>query len=270
MGANVIDRAYPSLVLSGLPLVTRSDLALAKRHYRQGVRSFRRGRFEEAIANFQKSYDLSKKAELLYNIAVCHHNLANDGEAVRFFKRYLIENPYAEDQTKIKDSIWLAERRLRKSEKQSADAKMPKPDIREDVAFDEEKETGGRPDRRWIPFAVAGAFGAMSVASYFIANGKQNEHEWRVGELIRQGRIREQAGSLRFADAKAMRLYQGELESTDREREIWRNVAIGSLIGGAIAAGVGGFLLWKDTHGNPVKLEPKIGSQTGLLIGYQF
>ncbi|MBI4124802.1 MAG: tetratricopeptide repeat protein [Deltaproteobacteria bacterium] len=274
MGITAVSTAYPTLAQAGLALASRSDLAKAKQHYRSGVRHYKRGKFQEAITKFQQSYDLSHRSELLYNIGVCYRYLKNYGEAVRFFKRYLLETPFIKDKDKLetKDNIWFAERQLKKPEKQSADAETPEPGIREDVTF-EESENGGRPSRRlprWSPFAAAGALWALGGLSYFIANGKQNKHKQLVDELIRQGRIEEHAGSLRFADAKSMRLYKGDLNSTDREREIWRDVAIGSLIGGAIAAGVGGFLLWKDAHGNPVKLEPKIGSQTGLLIEYQF
>lgn len=52
-----------------------TDADKARQLYRDGEKDYRRGRFKDALAKFEQSYDLSEQPLLLYNIALAHQKL---------------------------------------------------------------------------------------------------------------------------------------------------------------------------------------------------
>lgn len=63
----------------------------ADRHFKAGVALFKEGKFKEALAEFERAYEIAPHPLVLYNIAGCHRELSNYGEAIRFYERFLKE-----------------------------------------------------------------------------------------------------------------------------------------------------------------------------------
>ncbi|HEY1549474.1 MAG TPA: hypothetical protein VGG28_16720, partial [Kofleriaceae bacterium] len=63
----------------------------ADRLFKNGVALFDQQKFTEALAEFQRAYDIAPAPIVLYNIAACHRELSHYGEAVTFYQRFLSE-----------------------------------------------------------------------------------------------------------------------------------------------------------------------------------
>jgi len=63
----------------------------ADRHFKSGVALFNEAKFAEALAEFERAYEIAPHPLVLYNIAGCHRELSHYGEAVKFYKRFLDE-----------------------------------------------------------------------------------------------------------------------------------------------------------------------------------
>jgi PEGA domain/Tetratricopeptide repeat len=63
----------------------------ADRHFKSGVALFKEGKFKEALAEFERAYEIAPHPLVLYNIAGCHRELSSYGEAIRFYERFLAE-----------------------------------------------------------------------------------------------------------------------------------------------------------------------------------
>jgi tetratricopeptide (TPR) repeat protein len=63
----------------------------AHRRFEAGQLAFADGRYETALGDFRSAYELSHRAELLYNIGQCADRLRRDREALEAFDGYLSE-----------------------------------------------------------------------------------------------------------------------------------------------------------------------------------
>lgn len=102
-------------LLFALPVRAQSDEtteAVSSSHdeearalFEAGRIAFRDGRFEEARGHFQRSYELSGRAELLYNIASADDRLRHDEAALRGFEQYLAEVADAPNRAEVEARI---------------------------------------------------------------------------------------------------------------------------------------------------------------------
>ncbi|MBP6630543.1 MAG: hypothetical protein KBG28_00335 [Kofleriaceae bacterium] len=63
----------------------------ADRHFKSGVALFGEAKFGEALAEFERAYEIAPHPLVLYNIAGCHRELSQYGQAVKFYRRFLDE-----------------------------------------------------------------------------------------------------------------------------------------------------------------------------------
>lgn len=63
----------------------------ADRHFKSGVALFSEQKFAEALAEFQRAYEIAPAPIVLLNIAACHRELSQYGDAVAFYRRFLAE-----------------------------------------------------------------------------------------------------------------------------------------------------------------------------------
>lgn len=272
MGMSGVTNARSAAAPASPARVSRDDYTLAKQHFRLGRRYYKRERFQEAAVEFQKSFDLIGKPELLYNIALCHYYSNNHAEALKYFKRYRVEQTGMDkrESREVDFYVYVLGRRLRG---EANEGKISKSQIKTPAGIGEEEEE--QPEEKphrlaWGLLGTGAGLAIVGVASYFVGRGERNQYEDRVDALIRQGYVVGMPGSLRFADTASQTLYQNELESLNRKKEIFQGIAIGTLIGGALAAGVGGYLLWSGTRGTQLKLEPNFGKENVLQLHFQF
>ena len=98
----------------------------ARKLFFQGDRLYEEGKYEEAVAAFEKAYELSHRPELLFNLANAYERLGQYEEALRSLRDFEPSAPEA-DRPKIAERIKTLEaraeeRRQRESEKAAAPA----------------------------------------------------------------------------------------------------------------------------------------------------
>ena len=116
-------------VLTGVLLLASPAPALAqmtqaqkdevKLHYQRATRAYDLQKYQEAIDEYQKAYEISGDPPMLYNIAQAYRLADQPAEAVRYYRRFLQRMPNARNrddvERKIADQEKIAEER-RKSE----------------------------------------------------------------------------------------------------------------------------------------------------------
>jgi tetratricopeptide (TPR) repeat protein len=88
---------------SEMPAAERNELA--RSHFRAGMREFERGRFVEAAAEFERVFELSGQAALLYNAARAWEDAGRAREAVAAYRRFLEANAPGVDRAVVQASI---------------------------------------------------------------------------------------------------------------------------------------------------------------------
>jgi hypothetical protein len=63
----------------------------ADHHFKNGVALFGEQKFGEALAEFERAYEIVPNPIVLYNIASCHRELSHYAEAVKYYNRFLAE-----------------------------------------------------------------------------------------------------------------------------------------------------------------------------------
>jgi hypothetical protein len=63
----------------------------ADRHFKAGVELFKEGKYGEALAEFQRAYDIAPNPVVLYNIAGCYRELSQYGDAVATYNKFLAD-----------------------------------------------------------------------------------------------------------------------------------------------------------------------------------
>lgn len=79
-----------------LPLATRATAApesSERIHHATGLELFEEGRYEDAVSEFRKAYELEARPEFLFDIARSYDRLGQSDKALYFFKRYLSTAP---------------------------------------------------------------------------------------------------------------------------------------------------------------------------------
>lgn len=74
--------------------------------------AYRDARYEQALEYFEAAYALSERAELQYNIGLCHERLDQDAEAIAAFESYLRDRPDAANADNVRARIRRAREQL--------------------------------------------------------------------------------------------------------------------------------------------------------------
>src|SRR6266545_4482365 len=104
------------MLLWPAPGSAQSKTQAAREATENGRRAYNLSRWDEAVAQFEKAYQLSGDPALLFNLAQAHRQAGHANEAVRFYKTYLREQPNSPNRE-------IAEKQL--SELHAADTPSP-------------------------------------------------------------------------------------------------------------------------------------------------
>ena len=63
----------------------------ADRHFKSGVELYKEGKVSEALAEFERAYEIAPHPLVLFNIATCYRDLSFYGKAVHYYERFLAE-----------------------------------------------------------------------------------------------------------------------------------------------------------------------------------
>ncbi len=89
--------------------------AEAKALFQAGAAALGDGRYQAALEHFSRSYELSERPELLYNIGVAHDRLRHDREALEAFEGYLAARPDAANRSDVEARMTVLRRALEAS-----------------------------------------------------------------------------------------------------------------------------------------------------------
>jgi tetratricopeptide (TPR) repeat protein len=143
------------------------SMAEAKRLFDEGEASYLRGSYEDAIASWEKAYEISKRPLIFWNIANAHERLGNSKKAREYLGRWREHAP-PEEQELIDARLAKLDQRIARDEaeaKQAADKKA-----RDEAAARERERLAAKPPpperSPWLTagVALAGAgVGAVAV-----------------------------------------------------------------------------------------------------------
>src|SRR6516162_8738898 len=85
----------------------------AKAYFEKGASEYNLGHFAEAIVQFEKAYEIDPAPILLFNIGQCHRQTGNKERAAFFYRRYLEQNPKAENRAEVESRIAELDRSLK-------------------------------------------------------------------------------------------------------------------------------------------------------------
>lgn len=97
-------------VPSGWAQVSSSDQEAAKAHFLAGSSYYEAANYADAVKEFNEAYRLSKRPDLLYNIALGYERLSDYDNAIATLRRYLVEKVNAPDRNLIEGRIKNLER----------------------------------------------------------------------------------------------------------------------------------------------------------------
>jgi tetratricopeptide (TPR) repeat protein len=97
--------------------MTQAQKDEVKLHYQRATRAYDLQKYQEAIDEYQKAYEISGDPPMLYNIAQAYRLADQPTEAVRYYRRFLQRMPNARNrddvERKIADQEKIAEERKR-------------------------------------------------------------------------------------------------------------------------------------------------------------
>ncbi|MCC7387016.1 MAG: tetratricopeptide repeat protein [Deltaproteobacteria bacterium] len=96
----------------------------AKEHFERAEIDYRLGRFDEALRDYERAYELSALPGLLFNIGQCHRQLKHWERAISFYESYLRDTKELRNRSLVKELIAECRREL---EGENA-AKAPPPE----------------------------------------------------------------------------------------------------------------------------------------------
>lgn len=88
------------------PHVSDEKMRTGRAHFSVGQDHFNAHHYQEAVKEFLEAYRLSKRVDLLYNIALSYENLNDPGRMTAFFNRYLAARPDAPERQAIESKLY--------------------------------------------------------------------------------------------------------------------------------------------------------------------
>jgi tetratricopeptide (TPR) repeat protein len=96
-----------------------------KLHYERATRAYDVGKYQEAIEEYQKAYEIGGDPPMLYNIAQAYRLNDQPGEAIRFYRRYLQRKPDARNREDVERKVADLEKVVDERKKAAALATPP-------------------------------------------------------------------------------------------------------------------------------------------------
>ena len=127
-GAALLASALSLWTSVGLAQSTSDDMA--RRHFDSGVAYLEESDYDNALKAFQKAYDLSKRPEILLNIATVQERQSDLRGAVASLQAYLTAAPDGEHAETVKLRIQNLEKRLKEQESAQQPAPVPPPPVK--------------------------------------------------------------------------------------------------------------------------------------------
>ena len=171
----------------------------ARQHFATGRDAFSRGDFATAVTEFERSYALSRRAQLLYNIGTTYERLHRWEEARSALQRYLDAVTDAPDRAEVEGRIRIIDVEIQHQSYTPPPTAAPPPQI---VLVDRPVVQSVRPWQItfWVAGGLAVVSGGLALGIGLLADDRYNTLANTCGQT--------QAGC-NEADISDMRLRQG-------------------------------------------------------------
>lgn len=137
----------------------------ARARFSAGESAYAQARYEEALRDFQRSYELSGRPELLYNVGLSAERLRQDALAIESFERFLDLRPDHEHADQVRTRLALLQR--------AGDNEPDEPDEPDEVPITDPPSRAGP----WAVGLVGGASLIGGTVLLALALSDRNEIE---------------------------------------------------------------------------------------------
>jgi tetratricopeptide (TPR) repeat protein len=137
----------------------------ARQYFELGRLAFIDGRFEEALQAFERSYELSQRALLLFNIGSAHDRLRHEREALQAFERYLEAEPDAENRGEVEGRIAFLRRSIARADELERQRLEAEAEVERARLEDEEE---GVAETWWFWTIIGAAVAGVGVTLFFL------------------------------------------------------------------------------------------------------
>ena len=96
-------------------------------HYQQATRAYDLGKYQEAVEQYQKVYEIDGDPVMLYNIAQAYRLNDQPQESIHFYRRYLQRSPEARNKEDVERKITAMEKLIEERRKAAAQVAPPPP-----------------------------------------------------------------------------------------------------------------------------------------------
>jgi Tetratricopeptide repeat len=96
-------------------------------HYQQATRAYDLGKYQEAVDEYQKVYEIDGDPVMLYNIAQAYRLNDQPQESIHFYRRYLQRSPEARNKEDVERKITAMEKLIEDRRKAAAAVAPPPP-----------------------------------------------------------------------------------------------------------------------------------------------
>jgi hypothetical protein len=96
-------------------------------HYQQATRAYDLGKYQEAVDEYQKVYEIDGDPVMLYNIAQAYRLNDQPQESIHFYRRYLQRSPEARNKEDVERKITAMEKLIEERRKAAALVAPPPP-----------------------------------------------------------------------------------------------------------------------------------------------
>jgi tetratricopeptide (TPR) repeat protein len=183
-----------AVLATGVPARAQSsDDELGRRHFESGVAYLQESDYENALKAFEKAYELSKRPQILLNVATVHERRGDSRAAIEALNRYLEAAPNSEEAQSVKNRIANLEKRLETEAPPPAPPASAAPPVASTTAVPPPAAPPpqsapsspapdvqpGKPNRvpAYIAFGIGGLAAVGAVLTGILAQGEYNDAE---------------------------------------------------------------------------------------------
>ncbi len=164
-------------LISGSAAAQADPDTLARRHFESGVAYLVESDYDNALKAFEKAYELSKRPDLLLNIATVHERTSKLDLAIDALQRYLAVAPEGEQKDTVRLRLANLEKRKAEQDRQAAQAQTTVSGPRRPGPLDGEPGIVDVRKHNRVPAYIAFGAGGLALTGAIITGiMAQNEH----------------------------------------------------------------------------------------------
>lgn len=165
---------------------------LARRHFESGMAYLEESDYDSAVTAFQKAFELSKRPEILLNLATVHERKSDLDAAIVALQAYLEAAPEGDHVTTVKLRLQNLEKR--RGEQRASPTEAPAPLAPAPVPAPSQRPSptpypGPSRMPAFISLGVGGLFGGGALATGIVAKAKFDDAKNTCGHGCRDDQV---------------------------------------------------------------------------------